>query len=142
MNSDNKTNEEFREHLKVVSMAMARIHKMLLESEIEKHEKQHGITMNPAARLQALLTAPEFAWLRALSQLMAAIDEVYFQKEPIREEQMQTLKKDVEALLLQTAESEFSTKYRSLVGTVPGLIIEHGNLRLAVKQLASHLQGH
>ena len=131
-----KSSEEFRENLKLASMAMARVHKMLIESEIEKHEKINQVTLNPAARLQALLTAPEFAWLRPLSQLMAAVDEVYFQKEAIKSEQMTLLKKEIEELLLQPAINEFSTKYRTLVGVVPDLIIQHGHLKQAVKQMS------
>lgn len=126
---------EFKEQLGLISTAMARIHKTILENEIELREIKTMTSFGPNERLQILLNDPEFAWLRLLSGLMSAVDEVYFQKEPIREEQVTTLKKAVhELLFVSSDDSVFSKKYRSLLPVVPDLMLHHGLLRQALQQ--------
>ena len=126
---------EFKEQLGLISAAMARIHKTILENEIELREIKTMTSFGPNERLQILLNDPEFAWLRLLSGLMSAVDEVYFQKEPIREEQVTTLKKAVhELLFVSSDDSVFSKKYRSLLPVVPDLMLHHGLLRQALQQ--------
>lgn len=112
---------------------MAKIHKLLLVNEIEKYEKEKGITCNALEQLNLLLNSPELAWLRDMSQLMAFIDEIYFQKEAINDDQIIAVQKGIDNLLIQQTDSEFSKKYRSLIGHIPDLIVEHGRLKLALK---------
>ena len=112
---------------------MAKIHKLLLVNEIEKYEKEKGITCNALERLNLLLNSPELAWLRDMSQLMAFTDEIYFQKEAIKDDQIIAVQKGINNLLIQQTDSEFSKKYRSLILHIPDLIIEHGRLKLALK---------
>ena len=112
---------------------MARIHKLLLENEIEFIEKKNGIVLNANDRLNVLLNSSEVAWLREMSQLMAFVDEIYFQKEFIQEEQFSTVLKRVDTLVIQPGDSEFSKKYRGLLAVVPDLMLEHGRLKVALK---------
>jgi hypothetical protein len=124
---------EFKEQLGQISAAMARIHKTILENEIELREIKTMKSLGPNERLQILLNDPEFAWLRMLSGLMSTLDEVYFQKEPIQSEQVANLKKSVNELLIQPSDSVFSKKYRSLLPVVPDLMLHHGLLRQALQ---------
>lgn len=127
-----KTTPELRDSLGQVSSALARIHKTLLENEIEDLEVKLNIKMSPADRLNALLNDPALHWLRAMSQLMASVDEVYFQKEPIEETQWQAAIKSVDDLFAIANESEFAKRYRSLLPRVPDLMPQHGLLRAAL----------
>jgi len=131
----------FRDHLGAISSGMGRVHRLILENEIEIMELKQGISIPAATRLQLLLTAPELAWLRALSQAMAAIDEIYFQKEPITEEQARTSYKLVDELLIQPSESDFFKKYRECMSTIPDLMIDHGHLRVAMRKFNETLIG-
>jgi len=124
---------DFKEQLGQISAAMARIHKTILENEIELREIKTMKPLGPNERLQVLLNDPEFAWLRMLSGLMSTLDEVYFQKEPIQSEQVISLKKSVNELLIQSSDSVFSKKYRSLLPVVPDLMLHHGLLRQALQ---------
>lgn len=127
---------EKRHYLREVTASMARIHKLLLEYEIESIEMKNGITLNANDRLNVLLNSAEVAWLRDMSQLMAFVDEIYFQKELITDDQIQTTKERVESLLIQPpADSEFAKKYRSLMTVVPDLMLEHGLLKVATKKV-------
>lgn len=131
----------FREHLGRLSSAMQKIHRLILENEIEELEAKQGVTIPAAGRLQLLLTSPDLAWLRALSKEMASLDEVYFQKEPITEEQARKAFHDVEKLLVALDETEFSTKYRERLIGIPDLMIDHGHLRLALRKFNDVLAG-
>ena len=64
---------------------------------------------------------------------MAYVEEIYFQKEAIQDEQFAIVKKGVDELLIKPSNSEFSKKYRSLIGLIPDLIVEHAYLKLALK---------
>jgi hypothetical protein len=127
-----KTMTELKDQLGQISSAMARIHKTIMENEMELRETKSTKPLGPNERLQVLLNDPDFAWLRVLSQLMSTVDEVYFQKEPILVEQVDRLKKSVSELLIQPSEAPFSKKYRSLIPVVPDLMVHHGLLKQAL----------
>ena len=82
--SSMKTSPEKRDKLKTLTAILARIHKALMELQMNDLQAVSGIEIKPAARLNLLLGDPSFAWLRNLSQLMAIADDVYFQKEIIQ----------------------------------------------------------
>jgi len=124
---------ENREKLGQISAAMMKIHKLLLEEEMEARELAINKVIPPAERLNVLLNDPEFAWLRVLSQLMAFIDEIYFQKEPVLNRQLKEVEEKVETLFALQNESEFAYRYRSKLSTIPDLMIEHGLLKVALK---------
>lgn len=131
----------YREHLGRLSSALQKIHRLILENEIEELERRAGVTIAAAGRLQLLLTAPELAWLRALSQEMAAVDEVYFQKEPVTEEQARQVHRSVDQLMVQSEDTEFARKYRDRLIGIPDLMLDHGHLRLALRKFNELLTG-
>lgn len=122
-----------KQYIGDISAAMARVHKLLLENEIEFIEIKNGITLNANDRLNVLLNAAEVAWLREMSQLMAYVDEIYFQKEPITDDQWQTVKARVEDLLINAKDTEFITRYRKHLPVIPDLMREHGLLKVALQ---------
>ncbi len=128
-----KSSAEIKNNLGQVTGALARIHKTLLENAIEEREIKLNLVLGPADRLNVLLNDPELAWLRALSQLIASVDEVYFQKEDIQMAQWEKARKSVEDLMINSMDSDFSKKYRSLLPNVPDLMPQHGLLRMALK---------
>jgi hypothetical protein len=54
--------------------SLLNLHKALLDWERTAYEKIHGRT-SPGALLTALMSDPQFAWLRPLSELIVRIDE-------------------------------------------------------------------
>ncbi len=127
------TDLDFKSKLKSVSLALAVIHKSLLENEIESLERAQGQTLNPGTRLQLLINDPNFAWLRLLSQLISAVDGAIFQKTPVTEEQLSLLIKETNDLLIDHKNSEFSEKFIPICRTFPDLIVEYGRLKMALK---------
>ena len=130
-----KTNKDYQNELRALSQAMTRIHKMLLDSEISDLELKAGAEFSAPTKLQMLINAPELAWLRTLSGLMAWTDEVFFQKEPIRPEQMKEAFQKTEQLFVNPTPSEFSSNYRRLMTSLPDLMVEHNLLRTTLKKL-------
>ena len=64
-----------QELLKDLRQALLRLHKTLLDWERGMYERANGrLTSNQL--LDALLVDPQFAWLRALSQMIVRIDEM------------------------------------------------------------------
>jgi hypothetical protein len=64
-----------QESLKDLRQALLRLHKTLLDWERGTYERANGrLTSNQL--LDALLADPQFAWLRALSQMIVRIDEM------------------------------------------------------------------
>ena len=55
--------------------ALLRLHKTLLDWERSGYERVHGRTTGHPL-LQVILTDPQFAWLRPLSELIVRIDEM------------------------------------------------------------------
>lgn len=125
---------DFREHLREISSAMMKVHKVLMESEMETLELASGKIIPPTERLNILLNNPDFAWLRNLSRLIGDVDEIYFQKEVILERQLKDIMIRVHDLFSLENESEFTYRYRKSLGTVPDLMMEHGRLKTVLKK--------
>jgi len=122
-----------REHLGSISASLFKIHKLLLEDEFENREKADGRFLPPAERLNVLLNDPSIAWLRVLSQLMAYVDEIYYQKEGILDRQFEDVLARVQDTFSLQNESEFTYRYKSRLGTIPELMVAHGHLKAALR---------
>lgn len=64
-----------RQRLEMARLALLRIHKLLLDVERARYEKDHGRVPNNASFLQLAAYDPFFDWLRPMLQLVLLIDE-------------------------------------------------------------------
>ncbi|MEZ5346096.1 MAG: hypothetical protein R2681_11140 [Pyrinomonadaceae bacterium] len=62
--------------LKKIRDLFLRFHKVLLDDDRAKYEREHG-AVTSGRFLEMLLGDPNFAWLRTLSQLIVRIDESF-----------------------------------------------------------------
>jgi hypothetical protein len=124
-----RTQHDLKEELKTLSTRLARIHKGLMDHQMSEREKLTGQSLNPATKLQLLLQDAEFAWLRALSQLMVMVDDGIFQKEPLSEEQVVSLKLEIEKLLFQQTHEEFASHFNTLLPQLPNVQAEYEELK-------------
>ena len=67
--------ETQRRLLTELRQALVPLHRTLLEWERTAYERVHG-RMGAAEILKVIVTDPQFAWLRPVSELIARIDEV------------------------------------------------------------------
>ncbi len=115
-----------------LSRALLRLHKRLLDGERAAYERMHGPIASNGAFLQLLLGHERFAWLRQLSGLMAALDELAESKDPnVRDaivEHMASLRR---LPMPSETEGDFGRKYHEALQRDPDAVLMHE----AVKEL-------
>src|SRR4029078_2517153 len=62
--------------------ALLPLHKTLLEWERKTYEREHGRKMGGGELLQVIMTAPQFAWLHPISELIVRIDQTRDEEAP------------------------------------------------------------
>lgn len=129
------SNALFKDYSKDVSKSLMRIHKMLMDHQMNEKEKAIGQKLAPGTKLQLLLQDPEFEWLRVLSQLMAQIDDLFFQKDEITETQFLKVHHQLLALISGEHHPLFDQKVQILKPLLPMLDQELNQLQNLVQQI-------
>jgi hypothetical protein len=115
-----------RQRLMELREALLRLHKALMESERIGYEQTFGKIATPYQFLHLLTTDPWFAWLRPMSQLIAAMDEALDAKEPLTAAGMDALVSRVRPLLVPTKSGEgFSRHYDEALQRDPDVVFAH-----------------
>lgn len=116
-----------RERGRELSRRLLRLHKILLDREREAWEARHGAV--PAGELfQRLLTDPEFAWLRALSRMIAGLDDLLEAEGPLERAHLARLFEDAYRLLKADADIEFQRRYHAALQASPDVVIAHAEV--------------
>jgi hypothetical protein len=102
-----------------------------------EYERERGAVAGSGHLLQLLIGDPFFAWMRPLSQLMAALDERLDADDPIDAVTGGDFRKRTEALLNGSGPGgeTFSPRYLAMLQEHPDLGVEHGSLRQALLAL-------
>ncbi len=104
---------------------LTRLHKMLLDDERARYEVTHGPVAGPAL-LQLVLHHEQFAWMRSLSAMIAAIDEAFDETEaPLDDITVDGFFRAAHALLRSGGDSPFETKYRETLQRSPDVVMAH-----------------
>jgi hypothetical protein len=118
--------EGVRHHLAELREALLRLHKALMESERAGYERIFGKIASPYQFLHLLTTDPWFAWLRPVSQLIAAMDEMLDAKEPLTTAGVDSLANRAKMLLVPAAGGEgFSGHYDEALQRDPDVVFAH-----------------
>ncbi|MEQ1875360.1 MAG: hypothetical protein ABL958_01860 [Bdellovibrionia bacterium] len=123
------TQNDNKERLKHWSSILARMHKGLMDFQMQEREQRTGQVLTPGTKLQLLLSDPEFNWLRVLSLLMVKVDDLIFQKEPISEPLVAAARADIRALLIERANEDFNREYDAIKKFVPDVMREVETLK-------------
>jgi len=122
--------------LEAVSRALQKVHKEILEAEGAHLPGRSALTL-----LDRLLNAPEWAWLRALSHLIAELDDTLAQDEDVTPSSAANAAGRVRALVFGLGEPRdeaFLNRYRPLLQASAALASAHGELKRLVDQLAGN----
>lgn len=122
--------------LEAVSRALQDVHKQIVEAE-----RPHGSSRERVALLDLLLHDPDWAWLRALSKLIADLDEALDQDAEPTSSEAEAAADQVRALVFGVGEARneaFLGRYRPLLQKSPGLASAHGALKRLVEALPPH----
>jgi hypothetical protein len=125
-NSDhpNAGTEGARQGLLGLREAVLHLHKTLVDSERADYEKTFGTIKSPNQFLQLLTSDPWFAWLRPLSQLIVAMDELLDAKEPLTWVGVEALAGETERMLVATETGEgFPRHYHEALQRDPDVVM-------------------
>jgi hypothetical protein len=115
--------------------ALLPLHKTLLEWERKTYEREHGRKMGGGELLQIIMTAPQFAWLHPISEVIVRIDEALDEEAP-------DTTVDVDAILTQTrrlvapdqTEKPYAERYLTALQEVPDVVVAHGKVTAILKE--------
>jgi hypothetical protein len=116
-----------RERLRDLSTRVVRLHKILLDRERRAYEERHGSV--PASTLfQLVLHDAQFAWLRALSAMIARIDALVDAQEQVAEADARRVFSDAYRLLKSGGGGEFQDKYHAALQDSPDVVMAHADV--------------
>ncbi len=102
--------EERKANLKEIRNKFLKFHKILLDWERARYEKEFG-TVTSGQLLELLLGDPRFAWLRTISTLIVRIDETFDLSDGFSNEMLDGFFEEIGNLFDATAEyKEFKEK--------------------------------
>jgi hypothetical protein len=116
--------------------ALLDLHKSLMDAQRVRYERLHGRIATNGEFLGLVLEHPQFAWLRALSALIARLDE-WIDDEKREPEDLTAMVAALQALTEQNgANGVFSTAYWAIVNEVPEATIAHVKLTRALESMS------
>ncbi len=128
------TDRDRRQALDAVAEALRPLHKSLLDVVRLEYERAHGRVAGPGALFDLVTRDPFFAWLRPMSGLMAHIDELLDDDEPLPPSHLGELRVRVEALVTE-GDHPFSVRYLAILQSEPEVVMAHAQLRRALDRL-------
>jgi hypothetical protein len=118
-----------RQDLADLREALLRLHKALIESERAGYEKIFGKIASPFQFLQLLTNDAWFAWLRPVSQLIAATDEMLDGKVTLTVSGADGLSARAKSLLVAVAGGDgFSGHYDEALQRDPDVVFAHAEV--------------
>lgn len=127
------TGRNYRPQLRALSRTLRDVHRALIDFSRERYELANGVVRSRTELLDLLLNDEAFAWLRPLSRIIVAIDELAARDVPPTAAETERMRARVQAL---TAASEdpnaFGSRYVALLASEPRIAMNHGDLRAAV----------
>ena len=104
------------------------LHKGLLDAQRIRYERDHGRIESSQAFLGLVLEHPAFAWLRAMSALIARLDE-WMDDEKGAPEELDSMVSTLRALIESEGKlASFSTPYWQIVNETPEVLVSHVRL--------------
>jgi hypothetical protein len=122
-----------------LAKALRELHRALMESARRDYEREHFTALDPASLLRLLTTAPEFEWLRGLSELMADIDVVRDADPQTMDELEAAVRGSVEHFVTAPASAAeatpFSERYFPYLQHDPHVAMAHAGVKKALGSL-------
>lgn len=117
-------------HLQELRAALLELHKAILTAQRIRYEREHGRVQSSGELLQLVVQHPDFKWLRALSALIAQVDEWSEVPEAKRAEaDLQAVIRALRTLIQPDGtNAEFTNRYWPLLELVPEALVAHVKL--------------
>ena len=134
--SDNA--DDLRETVKETALRLRALHRNLIHVTRAEYERTNGAVRNSSELLGLLMNNPSFAWLHALSRLMADVDEL-LECDVFHGSDAAAVRIEVEKLIAPAdrMDSEFFDRYRKALQIDPDVILTHADVRNTISRLPS-----
>jgi hypothetical protein len=114
---------------------LLQIHKVLIDNERKRYERDHARVSGPGEMFQLLVNDPFFAWLRVMSELIVSIDEWLSSEEPIDAAAGEALLAQTHDLLTPSdAGNDFQREYARAIQESPEVAMTHGACKLSFRK--------
>ena len=115
--------------------ALLPLHKTLLEWERKTYEREHGRKMGGGELLQVIMTAPQFAWLHPISELIVRIDQALDEEAPDTPVDVDTILTQARRLVApDQTEKPYAERYLTALQEVPDVVVAHGKVTAILKE--------
>ena len=115
--------------------ALLPLHKTLLEWERKAYEREHGRKMGGGELLQVITTAPQFAWLQPISELIVRIDQALDEEAPDTTVDVDTIVTQARRLVApDQTEKPYSERYLTALQEVPDAVVAHSKVTAILKE--------
>jgi hypothetical protein len=116
-----------RDRLRNLSQSLLRLHKVLLDRERRAYEDRYG-AVAPNEMFRLLLQDERFAWLRALSTMIARVDEAVDAEEALAPDVVDRAFAAVYQLLKSGGEGAFQQRYQDALQSSPDVVMAHAEI--------------
>ena len=114
--------------LEELRAALLELHRAILHAQQLAYEREHGRVESRGELLQLVVRHPDFAWIRALSALIAQLDE-WTEREAGREEELAATVRALQTLIQPDGtNAEFTTRYWPFLEAAPEALVAHVRL--------------
>lgn len=118
--------------LKEARLQILKLHKLLLDIERNKFERQNG-QVTSGQFLNLLLNEPDLQWLRKFSSLIVQIDEMLDLDDGYTEDMVENYLEQIRNLIdFNLADEEFERKYQNSIQSDATIAVKHGELKKLV----------
>jgi hypothetical protein len=109
--------------------AVLALHKRMIDEQRIRYERLHGRIQTTSEFLGLVLEHPEFEWIRAVSALVAQLDEWREASEAASDQELEDIVAALRQLIQREgANSGFTQKYWEMIESTPAVLIEHVKL--------------
>ena len=118
--------------------ALLPLHKTLLEWERKTYEREHGRKMGGGELLQVIMTAPQFAWLHPISELIVRIDQTLDEEAPDTPVDVDTILTQARRLVApDETGTPYEQRYHAALQEVPDVVLAHRAVTAVLKDIPS-----
>jgi hypothetical protein len=115
---------------------LLKLHKTLLDFQKNQYEGQHGKIASPQVLLGLVMDSPIFAWLRQVSELIVAIDELTESKEEVVPDKFSDLLTYSKKLLRPNLDgNNFEKNYYNAIRNDPLVALAHAKAQTALEKI-------
>ena len=116
-------------NLEELRNALLELHRAILQAQRLRYERDHGRVESRVELLQLVVRHPEFAWIRALSALIAQLDEWSQSQAQGRDEEIAATVRALKTLIQPDGTNEeFTSRYWPMLEITPEALVAHVRL--------------